>query len=327
MAAETYGAVTVWDSNLSEIARLDRSGAGWDAPTLAFLDGSREIATSPASHKYDTVTASIFDIATARVIHEIPGWLLTPVPEGLRVHNRTAALAVSPDQSILAVATGTPWDRRPIRFYSTNTWELTEEVLLAALGLDDRDDGVTHMAFAAKAPRLAVVAGWASTVLKVYDTERRNVILTLGQYPDDFGAIVSVAITAEGDYVAVALTPGNTRWFHPDGTLAPRGQGQIKHIRLPEDVRVYRVADGVLVASLVNSTGLQYDMKWRPHSHVLAFVAGDNAVHFWSPFQSREEGPRIPLGRGAVSLDFSPDGTKLAAGGDANLYIYSLDNP
>ena len=298
--------VTIWSVDDGAVLRqLHRPGAV--APVgraLAFVAGDEEIVTPPASGKSTSVAFSVFDTANGEILREIAG----PYPDRARNVNGATWLVSSPDQTILAVIYGLALPQ-PVAMYATRTWD---KLAVLPEGPKNEFEAPTALAFSRDGKQLAV--GRSDRLVFVYDTENYRVLRRL----------------------EVRFPEGSVDWlaFNPDSSKVVVGTGGLASIRYSKDgtkqeffpqVRVLDAVDGKLLATYVGSAPLTVNRSgaWGPDGHFIAFLAGDT-LYVWDPTQPDNGGQEIALKHGAVSLAFSPDGTKLAVENGRKVAIFGL---
>jgi WD40 repeat protein len=99
--------------------------------------------------------------------------------------------------------------------------------------------------------------------------------------------------------------------------LTPAGVPE--SVTIEERVRVFRVSDGATVASFAEPADPVFHLAWSPDGRFVAFDDDGPCsywqpclVHLWNPSAPGAVG-QLPLGRDiALSVAFSPDGSRLA---------------
>src|SRR5262249_60444295 len=109
--------ITIWNADGQVLRTLRRARPFFETlDTFAFVANDKQIA-APASIDSDTLSFCVFDIASGEVVREVPG----PHPDKPRNVNHATILVASPDQSVLAVASGRALAQPPA-LYSTRDW-------------------------------------------------------------------------------------------------------------------------------------------------------------------------------------------------------------
>src|SRR6185312_7754959 len=96
----------VWDADGRVVQEFHRPGSFFLGNVLAFVAHDMQIVASPDSYKSEDVAMSIYDIASGKVVHEVP-W---PYPDQPSRVNTPYILVVSPDQTLAAVIYGAVHD-------------------------------------------------------------------------------------------------------------------------------------------------------------------------------------------------------------------------
>jgi WD40 repeat protein len=166
---------------------------------------------------------------------------------------------------------------------------------------------------------LAVIHGLKGRI-KFFQVGSWTLSGSLATYPEELPPMSVVtlgdlAFNPDGAMIAVGQTGGGSWWRHPKLF----GSGEFK--RVADVLRVYRVSDGSLVASLDSFPGGLHrsGLVWSPNGEYLAFQDAVGDIRFWNPFRSdhsvavaRKAGGNAPPFRHSALL-FSRDGSQLAA--------------
>jgi WD40 repeat protein len=287
--------VTIWDAASGKVVQeLHRPGVV-DQNVLAFVARDGELVTPNAHPGDNSIAFSVFDVASGRVIRDLPG----PEPGAERYTNSARVLAASPDGSLLGVAPG-GWNNWLFALYSTQTWQ--QVAVLPGdrkIRQDTHDLGelskhwVTHAVFSADGKVL--VASYGEDIA-LYEVPSLRL---LRRFP--------VSLPSEG----IAWVS-----FNPDASLVAIGTGGILAPAPKERVRIFRTSDGEKVDAYPHSgTVPDFIMSggWSPDGRLIAFVttlSRTNQLHVWNPSQPSDTGHFIRLN--AANVAFSPDGKHLA---------------
>jgi WD40 repeat protein len=188
------------------------------------------------------------------------------------------------------------------------TWSLRDESLV---GLTPATGSVDAVAFSADGRfLLSAMRRWLSEAGTWDDTVHlrqagdHTILQTLGgdRYPKS---------VCNGIYVNRAV-------FSPHGdVVATASHDQI--------IRLWRVADGSLLASLTGHALIITELAFSPDGRLLASSAEDGEVRLWSMATYEPVRTLPPHASGAASLTFSPNGKTLAtADGAGRLHLWRV---
>lgn len=186
------------------------------------------------------------------------------------------ALAFSPDGTMLAVFTDRFRDRgeRGILLWDLELEAVTQRLVMGR----GMQDWVESIAFSADGGRIATTG--PDRRVRVWNTKTGRVLRIWG----DTLALFAVAMSPDGHYVAAG------------------GESSV--------VRVWDVESGNEVATFEGHEGSITALSYSPNGQLLASAASDGTIKLWE--MTKLQYVRTMDG-GAWSLQFSPDGTMLAA--------------
>jgi WD40 repeat protein len=305
---------------------------------LRYLSGHRLLITSPVTEdnsaeerdRVEDKAFSVLDAETGKVLQVVPG----PHPGGRAPDNEANDLAISPDERFVAVICGRK--ETQVNIYSTGDWK---QVATLAVGHTVDAHG---LAFSPDGRALAVFFGRRDSRIKFFEVGSWSLSGSLEAYPDSSPAMGVVGISAlsfspDGAMIAVGASSGGSWWTYPEGTTVLPGIGvllpgtAVLKIYFPADpLRVYRIFDGSLVASLGSFPGgfSLHGLVWSPNGKYLAFQDGVGGIRFWNPFQPDLS---VVVARKGVlplpSIQFSRDGSQLAADSWDGLKVFDVVPP
>jgi WD40 repeat protein len=284
---------------------------------IRFLAGHRLLLSSPVGEadspeeraRIEDIALSVVDVETGRVVRNVPG----PRPGGGPSCNEVVNLTVSPDERLVAMICSST--ARQVDIFSIGDWNRLATLNLGA-GPEVGARGSGGLAFSPDGKMLAVAHGDGGRI-RFFETSTWLPSGSLVAYPPrelppTGFSLRAIAFSPEGRMVAVGSGGGGAGWIHPADAFGRRVLAQ----GLPADpLRVYRLSDGRLVASLEGFRGgvSCCGLSWSPDGRYLAFqnVRGD--IHFWNPFKPKAATvvarDTAPLG----DFLFSRDGAQLAA--------------
>jgi WD40 repeat protein len=288
---------------------------------LNYLSGHRLLITTPfaevdsndVSIKLEDIAFSVVDAETGKVLQNVPG----PHPGGGGPNNGAQYLAVSPDERFVAVICCAA--KPQINIYSTKDWK---QIATLDLRTGERGDTLDPdgLAFSSDGKALAVIHGLNGRI-KFFNAESWAYSGSLVIFPEPSPPMSVISLSAlafspDGTMIAVGSSSGGAWWTYPEGAIALPGSGAWKVGIPPDPLRVYRVSDGKLVASLGSFPGglARHALVWSPNGEYLAFQDALGAIRFWNPFQ-----PKLSVAvarKGFQAPDdilFSKDGSQLAA--------------
>lgn len=224
-------------------------------PSLCFADGDRLLVTPPAPGSPPDTALSIWDIATARTVINLPG-----ASPGKGAANQAGKFTVSPDGSLLAAV---PWGlgRAGVTLYSTSEWRAVRQVPIEAI--------ISTLALSADNKRLAIGSFGLGVALVELETGRQTHFRAF--LPDKVGDVASIAWSSDSKLLAVG--PGGAMTTPP---LPP-----------PRDPVQIFSADGVLAEQRRVVEQPVRRLCWLPDSNVIALVGADSTVWLWDRILDR----------------------------------------
>jgi WD40 repeat protein len=273
--------ITIWNGDGQVFQQLRRP-----EPFFAFYENFTFVSKDkqlvvPPPLTSNAVAFSVLDIATGEIVFEAPGAHLN---QGRNV-NGAFKMAVSPDQSILAVIFGRAM-AQPAAIYSTKTW-----LKLAELpnGPKDRTETPEALAFSNRGDILAVAMGH---FIRIYDLSSNTVAQEVR------------ASDTPGDRVT-QLT------FSPDGKMIA---ATLSGLSTYDPIRIYSIDHSRPVSIYQGKIdGAIEGLTWIPNSSTLAFMTGYRQLHLWNTFPPNigERVLQLTNGPYSQSLAVSPDGRSL----------------
>ncbi len=303
------GLVTIWNAGGKVIQELHRPGARYVGNALAFLSGHSEIVTPPASYQSNDIAFSIFNVESGQVIHEVPG----PYPDRPRNVNAITALAISPDQSTLAVVYGMALPQ-PVALYSTQDWRRVAILLDPSYASTEYTKPSSQKAqtvsFSPDGRLLAVALPFD---VLIFDIGSQKVVSRIHVLDPKRGCCIR-AINFSPDSSAIAV--------------ANIGNAQVplsvpKQIPSGTPVEVFRVMDGARISAYPPIAEPAEGLGWSRDGRFIVFITL-NALHLWDPADPKVFRSIDLPGTEGVSL--SPNGRWLAVCSDYSVDIFEIQD-
>jgi WD40 repeat protein len=339
LAAYTRNGATIeiWSPDGQIQRELPRynNAALTESNVLGFLSGHSQILVGPSANDSSKLTPSpdiamsVLDAETGAVLRNIPGLK----PHGRWQENIVSQAAISPDQKFVAAIYFTMFDRsieRRIGIYSTDDWRLVTQV---SLGDANEPPLARAITFSPDGKILAIAYEDDRALIKNIDLVEVGswrVIRTIKAFSDATTCcllIDAVNFNRDGSMVSVISFGGGNSWRYPDGRFAPDGVGVRTDTGNPNPLQVFRVSDGVEVASFGDFTGGNdtHRIAWSPRQDFIAFLDLHNVLYFWDPL-TKDFTRERPLDSSTTSLMFSPDGAMIAQGFGDGVNLYEVVN-
>jgi WD40 repeat protein len=330
-------AITVWSPDgkvQHEIPRYNKAGLT-SAYVLGFLSGHDQLLTGPAASDpndllaVEDVAFSIVDAETGQVVHNVIG--LNP-GKSFRENIVTAA-AISPDGRFVAVIYNVIYDLsadRRVGIYSTDNWQRIAAIPLSYESDSPRADAIS---FSPSGKMLAV-----TYQNKFGDNKRIDIFnvpaWTLNRSIETFPELprtvhtstAAVRFSSDETMIAVILNGGGAYWKYPNGGLAPKGVGNVFVTPIPEPLRVFKISDGMRLASAGEFAGgfEENKMSWSPIGNFIEFLDLRGYLYFWDPLSTGGPHEMCQLVRTTTAASFSPNGKMLSQGFDEGVNLYDL---
>lgn len=318
-AASQYGDVlTIWDQTGHLVNRINRYGGG---PTLegslAFVQGSKQLIFPPPDGVDNDAAFSVWDTASGRIVNTVNG----PEPGDDYPLNRADHFMTSPDETMLAIATraGPKWSPRfhdNIAIYDTRSWRLLRTIAVPF--------ALSSLCVFAHG-RLLGLGTVASGHIVVVDPLSGATITDSRAYEDSkYGSVSLGAIAGSptGDLILAGVSSEVLNGGQYYNT--PEQRAWDSSMSSTEAVRLFRVKDGVRIASFPFARGPIRQAMWDPKGRYVAFVDNNRGLFLWAPWQSGAY-KKIKLPSKTLSLSISPDGDRIAVTTDHGVRVYSLD--
>ena len=292
--------ITVWNVEGTVLKEIPREGDHFTGTALAFVGGNSQLAARPVSYKDGDDAVDIYDIASGKVVHSLPG---PGRPDQGSAVNWAWVLASSPDQSLLAVVYGRA-AYHPVALYDTSDWQKKAEIRAPR---EIPAYNAQALAFSADGRFLAIAL---PRDVQIFDTKTHQITQTVHAYTSEERdcCINAVAFNPDASEVAVP---------------AP--------LRNDTPIRVFRVADGTRIAGYPGQVQKNvWDMQWSPDGRFIAFTASSGLglwnsprLHLWSPSHPQER-RAISVHADVGHLAFAPNGRYLAVNDGSYVTIFRI---
>jgi WD40 repeat protein len=327
--------IAVWSPDGKVMREIPRHNSfGLDSYVLAFLSGHTQLIASPAaptSNRDDTdaikdKSISVVDAESGRILRSITG----PKPGENAPSNIAIEMAVSPDERFVALVHQS-FASLSVKIYETADWHLVTAIDLGDEQLSQQAQG---LAFSPDGKVLAILHGPRGRV-KLFDVKSWKLLRSFETFsepppPKDVALADALAFSPDGMFLAVATHGGGSWWKYPDGTNAPDGRGVLTTNFPAKPLRIFRVKDGELFASLGSFPGgidRTAALAWSPQGDLLAFLDGVGDIRFWDPMHHGASIVVASIGRHSKTLLFSNDGDHLVANFEGGVKLFDIVSP
>jgi WD40 repeat protein len=301
-ALSSFGSlITIWDTHTwRKLREISQYGGTYAGESIAWTRDGMVLASAGAKVPEDGIySLNLWNPDTGELVKRIVG---PPVSEGAWKHNQAGKFVLSNDRALLAMTFVHPLDRLII--FDTSTWTI-KRVLDIAAPSSAQLGNVTSFAFS---PTNKVIAITNSRELQTISLEDGSVVFSVLAYEHSkprAGPIVeSLAYNPDGSLIAGAPI------FFPS-LIDDTGP-----------VRVWRAANGELIAKLPTTNGSFRMVSWTQDGAKLAAAGADGIVQILRIEPDVGKSKVIFEVRDALAgvVEFSPDG-RLAAGGRTSVMI------
>jgi WD40 repeat protein len=265
--------------------------------SVAFSRDGQLIATT----SYDT-TGKVWSVTDGSLLRDVTHYQYT-----------TYGVAFSPDDKALLIGS---YDGKISLFGAYDG---------AALG-EINTRSTTSLAFSPDGSLLAVGTLADASKVFIYRWSTREVVQVLEGHTDH---VMTVAFSPDGRWLASGSSDGTVRVWRVDGALATSiaaDAGGVLAVAFSPDsaevlaggrdgtIRAWRVSDGTQTRTLAQHTQWVSALAFSPDYSVLASGSYDGTIGLWR-WKDSTLIRSLPMDTTVQCLAFSPDGTRLAAGG------------
>jgi WD40 repeat protein len=302
--------VTVWDHD-GQLYRELGGTEEWlfsSLSPLAFAGRDRQLVVPPPQKSNDSAF-SILDIDTGAVLQRIPGPAL---PSMMRLAK--LQFAVSPDQSLVAVANGAV---APVTLYSASSG-----ALLAQLSDTPRNEyeAARLVTFSADGRFLAWNRGLQEVL--IYNLADKRLTQELKAF-SDICCIDGIVLNRDGTQMAANISSLAGQRRLPTGEIEIEIGGN-EYAPLRDPIRVLRTKDGSKIAGFPEPVAKIRHLEWTPDGRTIAFTTDAQTVRLWDPANANDSGRTYRVRATAMSLAFSPDGLRLAIANGRYISIFQM---
>ena len=254
-----------------------------------------------ASTSYDT-TGKVWSVADGSLLREVTQYQYT-----------TYGVAYSPDGAALLIGS---YDGKISLLGAQDG---------AALG-EIKTRSTTSLAFSPDGSLLAVGTLADASKVFVYRWSTREVVQVLEGHTDN---VMAVAFSPDGRLLASGSSDGTVRVWRVDGSLVTSiaaDAGGVLAVAFSPDsaevlaggrdgtIRAWRVSDSTQTRTLAQHTQWVSALAFSPDYSVLASASYDGTIGLWR-WKDNSFIRSLPMDTTVQCLAFTPDGTRLAAGG------------
>ena len=305
-ALSNYGGTfTIWSSAGHLINQFQKVGGGPNlGGAIAFFNGSSELLSPPPQNAPPNAILSIWDIATGRILRNVAG----PNPGNAYAHDSADHFQTSPDQTLLVA--GIRSDHNSVVMFHTSHW--------SALTTFGKTQGIFCLSMFGHKDFVAI--GSIRGQVEVLDLRTGHEVIRLHAYALSPLAEFLIGATAgspDGAFVLTGLGLGSIEGAYANSS----GAAHWVQSQLP--VNVFRVSDGMAVASLSGPAWPIRQAFWDPKGHYVAILDDEGFVYLWQPLCFSKPLKKFYVGRG-LSLAVAPDGRHLAVATGDGVSVFEI---
>lgn len=254
--------------------------------------------------------------------------------QSIRERGMIYAMALSPDESTLAIAGDTTDDAsaKTIKLYNTQDWKVTQSLT------GHQDNTVVALAFHPKGNLLvsASAKGNDPVSIKVWDLIKKTAIT---QYLGHTNDVLAVALSANGERVASVSLDGSIRLWQtsqvmpgrklitgkaPIWTVASHGN-RILTVSADQSAVIWDAESGKELVRFTEHKSPVTAGAFRPDGNEVATGGGDAVIRLWDPATGKTNATLTGHTGVITALAYSPDGKKLySASADKTVRIWNI---
>lgn len=240
------------------------------------------------------------------------------------------AMALSPDQTLMAIGGDLSEEGSAIKIYSTKDWKLVHTLL-------GHKDSIVGLTFHSGGNTLVSTSAKPEAAVKVWDIAQKTAIT---QYLGHTNDVLAVAITASGNSLATVSLDGSIRQWQtsqvrPAKTLF-QGKAPVWAVATMDNRYLTVSADQTAVLREINSgKELQKYSEhkapvtagcFRPDGNEIATGGGgDFVIRLWDPATGKTNATLTGHTGVITALVYSPDGKRLySSSADKSIRIWNL---
>ncbi|HQR09341.1 MAG TPA: hypothetical protein PLN21_21145 [Gemmatales bacterium] len=251
--------------------------------------------------------------------------------QSIRERGMIFAMALSPDESILAVAGDTTDDASGlcIKLYNTQDWKVSQS-------LPGHQSSVVALAFHPKGNLLVSASAKPEASIKVWDLGKKTAIT---QYLGHTSDVLAVALSNTGEQVASVSLDGSIRLWQTSQvmpsrklisgkasiwTVASHGN-RILTVSADQSAVLWDAESGKELVRFTEHKSPVTAGAFRPDGNEVATGGGDAVIRLWDPATGKTNTTLTGHTGVITSLAYSPDGKKLySASADKTVRIWNI---
>ncbi|MFT3879735.1 MAG: WD40 repeat domain-containing protein [Gemmatales bacterium] len=251
--------------------------------------------------------------------------------QSVRERGAIFAMALSPDESTLAIAGDTTDDAsgRCIKLYNTQDWKVSQS-------LTGHQSSVVALAFHPKGNLLVSASAKPEAAIKVWDLVKKTAIT---QYLGHTNDVLAVALSSNGDRVASVSLDGSIRLWQTSQvmpgrkllsgkasiwTVASHGS-RILTVSADQSAVLWNSESGKELVRFTEHKSPVTAGVFRPDGNEVATGGGDAVIRLWDPTTGKTNTTLTGHTGVITALAYSPDGKKLySASADKTVRIWNI---
>lgn len=251
--------------------------------------------------------------------------------QSIRERGMIFAMALSPDESTLAIAGDTTEDASGlcIKLYNTQDWKVAQTLI-------GHQSSVVSLVFHPKGNLLVSASAKPEAAIKVWDLTKK---IAMTQYLGHTNDVLAVALSANGERVASVSLDGSIRLWQTSQvmpgrkllsskasiwTVASHGN-RILTVSADQSAVLWEADSGKETVRFTEHQSPVTAGTFRPDGNEIATGGGDAVIRLWDPATGKSHTSLTGHTGVITALTYSPDGKKLySASADKTLRIWNI---